>query len=378
MLKMPIKNQKENPFDFRMESTGEVVKMYLYGNVMSQSWYYEDQIIPTEIKNALEDANGKDLEIHLHSPGGDAYAGFAIYSLFKAYSGKKVMIIDGLAASAASVIAMAADELKISNAGFLMIHNAWSWTAGNHNELRKEANDLEKLSNNAAKLYQQKSGKTLEEIKQLMDDDTYMTADEALELGFVDEILYSADMKMHLSKNSLMWGSIDISDYLPIIQNKQSKLRTKPAQKLQTQPIINQKGGVMPEKLTLEALKTEHTEVYQQAITEAKAEAAQAERKRIKSIEQAALPGHEDLKAKAIDTSMSAGDFALALVQAEKAVLENAKTARQQAITDSHVNDVTAHPIENSASGTSLSPEDKEAAFLKSYGATVNKYNGEK
>lgn len=375
---MPIKNQKENPFDFRMEASGDVVKMYLYGDVMSQSWYYEDQIVPTEVKNALEEAAGKDLEIHIHSPGGDAYAGFAIYSLFKAYAGKKVMIIDGLAASAASIIAMSADELKISNAGILMIHNAWTYTWGNHNDLRKSANDLEKLSNNGAKLYQQRTGKTLEEIKQLMDDDTYMTADEALSLGFVDEVLYSADMKMHLAKNSLMWGSLDISDYLKVIQNKNSRIKQNQVQNSQNQPIINQEGGNMPEKLTLETLKSEHKEIYQQAIAEAKAEAKSAELERIKAIEEIALPGHEELKKNAIENSMSAGDFALALVQAEKKVLSNAKTAQQKAIENSNVNNVTAEPIENTASGTNLAPEDKDAKFLQSYGATVKKFNGEK
>lgn len=375
---MSIQQQnKQNPFDFRMEASDNIVKMYLYGDVVNYSWWTDSgDIVPTEIKNALQDAAGKELEVHIHSPGGDAYAGFAIYSLFKAYTGKKVMIIDGIAASAASIIAMAADELKVSSAGMLMIHNAWSMSWGNHNDLRKSADDLEKLSNNGAKLYQHKTGKTLEEIKQLMDDETYMNADEALELGFVDEILYVPEMKMHLSKNGLMWGNLDVSNYLPLIQNKQSAKQQINQNKTVQQSVNLEEGGnIMPQNLTLDALKTEHKEIYQQVVAEITAQAQAGERSRMKAIQEVALPGHEQLMNTAMyDTPMSVGDFALAQAQAEKQMLANARQQHNANIQASNVNNVTADPIENQASGTNLDNQDNDDKTLALMKQTINKY----
>ena len=97
--------------------------LIVYGGIASEKWY-EDDVTPTGVKELLDSAEGKDLKIYINSPGGSAFAGVAIYNMLLRHSGKKEVFIDGLAASAASIIAMAGDVINIPKNAYLMIHRA--------------------------------------------------------------------------------------------------------------------------------------------------------------------------------------------------------------------------------------------------------------
>ena len=146
--------------------------------------------------NILGDIQTGDIEININSNGGDVAGGLAIANAIKAYGkGKKTCNVLGVAASMASVIACAGDELTMGQGAFLMVHNPWTVTMGNAEELRKDADVLDKMRDSILSFYQSKAyGKTADDLKALMDAETWLNAEEAREAGFlVDD--YAGEFK---------------------------------------------------------------------------------------------------------------------------------------------------------------------------------------
>ena len=157
--------------------------------------WFESDIVPGMVIGWLAKQDG-DIEININSNGGDVAGGLAIANAIKAYSkGKKTCNVLGVAASMASVIACAGDELKMGQGAFLMVHNPWTVTMGNAEELRKDADTLDKIRDSILSFYQSKAyGKTADDLKALMDAETWLSAEEAREAGFlVDD--YAGEMK---------------------------------------------------------------------------------------------------------------------------------------------------------------------------------------
>ena len=136
----------------------------------------------------LKKLKGQHIDLRINSVGGSVIEGAAIFNALKRHKGGLTVHIDGLAASMASVIAMAGEETRIAENALLMIHNPWSMTMGDAADLRKEADVLDKLKATLVNAYVRKTGQPRAAIEQMMDDEKWMDAQEALELGFVDEI----------------------------------------------------------------------------------------------------------------------------------------------------------------------------------------------
>lgn len=151
------------------------------------------EINANDIRIELARANGADIDFLLNSRGGLVFVGIEIFNLIRAYKGHTNMIITGIAASMGSYIALAANKVIAHDNTSFMIHNAMGIVLGNHNEMRERANALEGMSNILAKGYADKSGKTLSEVKALMDTESFFFGDEMREAGFVDEILDATD-----------------------------------------------------------------------------------------------------------------------------------------------------------------------------------------
>lgn len=164
-------------------------ELFLYGPVFSGKdwWYDEDEYIcPQNVASALKEADGKDIVVRINTNGGDVFAGISIYNMLKDYKGKITVKVDGIAASAGSVIAMAADELKMGVGAMLMIHNAWTFTYGNADELRKAADDLDKISDSITEIYMTRFKGEKDELKSLLDAESYLTSEESIALGLAD------------------------------------------------------------------------------------------------------------------------------------------------------------------------------------------------
>ena len=172
-------------FKAKDKDTGELM---LYGDISSSTWW-GDEVTPKDFKNDL-DALGdiKNLNIYINSGGGDVFAVQAIHSMLKRHTASKTVYIDGLAASIASVIAMAGDKVIMPKNAMMMIHNAWTIAAGSKEAFRKLADDMEKIDESIITTYTDKTGLESEEIKVLMEAETWLTAEEAVVKGFADEI----------------------------------------------------------------------------------------------------------------------------------------------------------------------------------------------
>ncbi len=178
------------------------VKVNIKGPIVSNSaaWIYEwfgiEATSPNSVNKVLEKANGEDIEVEINSGGGSVFAGSEIYTSLKSYKGNVTVKIVGLAASAASVIAMAGKKIMMSPTAQMMIHNVSSWASGDYRDMEHTAEVLKSANNTIANAYRLKTGKTQEELLSLMDDETWMTAEKAKELGFIDEIMFEDGIQL--------------------------------------------------------------------------------------------------------------------------------------------------------------------------------------
>ena len=167
--------------------SGERV-LRLDGPIAQESWF-GDEIIPAQFEADLYDGRG-DITVFINSPGGDVWAASQIYTMLREYSGRVTVKIDGIAASAASVVAMAGDEVLISQTASMMIHNPETIAAGDGEEMLRAKAMLDEVKESIINAYQSKTGLPREQISEMMSAETWMNARKAVELGFADSILY--------------------------------------------------------------------------------------------------------------------------------------------------------------------------------------------
>lgn len=182
-----VEQLKEIPQKFNVAHNEEekITKITIYG-IIGSSWW-NDSFSATDIDNALNAAGDNDIIINLNSPGGDAFDGIAIYNRLRRHNGKVTVYVDGWACSAASVIAMAADELVMELGSMMMIHEASNIVWGTKTDMRKEADVLEELEEGIADIYMTKVKIDRNEVREKMDAETWMSAKTAVELGFADK-----------------------------------------------------------------------------------------------------------------------------------------------------------------------------------------------
>ncbi|WP_313129538.1 head maturation protease, ClpP-related [Pseudescherichia vulneris] len=154
--------------------------------------YWGEGVTASRIAGALRSLGGADVTVNINSPGGDMFEGLAIYNLLREYEGKVTVKVLGLAASAASVIAMAGDDVQIGRGAFLMIHNCWVYAMGNRHDLAQIAADMEPFDKAMSDIYQARSGLDADTVDKMMDGETYIGGSEAVAKGFADSLL-SAD-----------------------------------------------------------------------------------------------------------------------------------------------------------------------------------------
>lgn len=172
------------------EESGERV-LRLEGTIAEDSWF-EDDVTPKQFRDELNSGEG-DISVWINSYGGDVFAAAQIYTMLKDYPHKVKTQIEGIAASAASVIAMAGDEVLISPVGAIMIHNPAMEIFGDSDEIKTAIRVLDEIKETIINAYELKTKLPREKISKLMDAKTWFNAKKALELGFVDKILFTDD-----------------------------------------------------------------------------------------------------------------------------------------------------------------------------------------
>jgi len=157
-------------------------------DVIGADWY-GDGVTASRIAAALRSIGGADVTVNINSPGGDMFEGLAIYNLLREYEGKVTVKVLGLAASAASIIAMAGDEVQIGRGAFLMIHNCWVYAMGNRHDLQQIAADMVPFDKAMNDIYGARTGLDAATIDAMMNSETYIGGSDAVEKGFADRLL---------------------------------------------------------------------------------------------------------------------------------------------------------------------------------------------
>ena len=165
--------------------------LMLNGEISNETWF-GDEITPKEFRGELNSGQGK-VTVWINSPGGDCFAAAQIYNMLMEYPGTVDVHIDGIAASAASVIAMAGNHVAISPVGMMMIHNPATVSIGDEREMKKAMEMLSEVKESIINAYELKTGLPRKQLSNMMNAESWMNAKKALELGFADSILYDGD-----------------------------------------------------------------------------------------------------------------------------------------------------------------------------------------
>lgn len=188
--------------------------LYLCGSIADESWF-DDDVTPKAFRADL-DAGAGDIIVWINSPGGDCVAAAQIYNMLMDYKGTVTVKIDGIAASAASVIAMAGTKVLMSPTALMMIHNPLTVAIGDSEEMQKAIDMLSEVKESIINAYEIKTGLSRAKLSHLMDAETWMNANKAVELGFADEILFKGegDEETALSENSFAFSRRTVTNSL--------------------------------------------------------------------------------------------------------------------------------------------------------------------
>lgn len=189
---------KKQIWELKQAVEPNTLEMYIYGDVEGDGyeWWTGEDIVSETSANYFRSElakypNATQINIYINSYGGSVFEGTAIYSQLKRHSAQKTVCVDGFACSVASVIAMAGDKVVMPRNTMMMIHNAWNIVYGNASQLRKAADDLDTIMEGNMQAYLEKANGKIDKEKliELLNDETWLTAEQCLEYGFCDEIL---------------------------------------------------------------------------------------------------------------------------------------------------------------------------------------------
>jgi ATP-dependent Clp protease protease subunit len=178
----------------KAENEADMTELLIYGDIRKKDfydeWYGDDETRTGafDFKAELDSLETNKLRVRINSYGGEVAEGLAIYNLLNNWKGKVETIVDGFACSAASIIFMAGESRIVPESGLVMIHNAWTYAMGDSNAMRKAADDIEKITQPSVNIYVSKTGLSELQIKDMMDKETWITSDEALQMGFATSV----------------------------------------------------------------------------------------------------------------------------------------------------------------------------------------------
>jgi ATP-dependent protease ClpP protease subunit len=186
-------------------------ELVLYGPISSSSWW-GDEVTPKQFNDDLKALGEVDeIVVRINSGGGDVFAGLAIYSMLQRHSASKTVKVDGLAASIASIIAMAGDKIVMPKGSMMMIHNPWTSVWGAEaKDLRHTADVLDKIRDSLLDVYAEKTGKTKDELAALLDAETWFTAEEAVSNGFAHEIEENLAISAGITGKKAIFNGVEV------------------------------------------------------------------------------------------------------------------------------------------------------------------------
>lgn len=290
----------------------KAARLDLFGAIGGDFW--SAGIDESVVKEAMSDiADDQPIDVYINSPGGSVFTAIAIYNLLARHKGAVTITVAGLAASAATIITSVPGAKVVMPKGSLMlIHPVrQSADAMTVDELKEASENLEKIRVSVRDIYQQKCKRDPKSLDDLMSKESFLTAQEAVELGFADVYDDSQEIENKLAADAVMFGGlkVDASIFASAPEGFFKADQRKASAKTKEVEIMD-----------LDTLKAEHPELVEQIRAEALKEGADSERARIQAIEEIAVAGHSDLvHAAKFENSMTAEALAVAILKAEKA-----------------------------------------------------------
>lgn len=201
--------------------------LFLNGTIAEESWF-DDEVTPALFKDELDSGEG-DITVWINSPGGDCIAAAQIYNMLMNYTGNVTVKIDGIAASAASVIAMAGNKVIVSPVSMIMIHNPATIAAGDTSEMQKAIAMLDEVKESIINAYEIKTGLSRAKLSHLMDAETWMDANSAIEMGFADEIMQrdTQDDELEIPNVSMTFSRASVTNSLMEKMTEKCKIAQK-------------------------------------------------------------------------------------------------------------------------------------------------------
>lgn len=202
-------------------------RVNVYGSIIPNDykWYFdyfeEDSTCPRDVQNVINEANGEDIEVYINSPGGIIEAGSEIYTMLRAYKGEVKIYIVGEACSCASIIAMASYS-EMSPTALMMVHCVSSGARGNHSDMEHMAEVLRTADDALSNAYMAKSGMSKKEVLNMMENETWLTAEKAKELGLVDAIMFEQKEPLRLTASNFELPSEEKMNRVKELINKQT------------------------------------------------------------------------------------------------------------------------------------------------------------
>lgn len=363
---------------FKAAANGKDPELMVYGDIAE--WWGVDS---KEFNTQLAGIESENINVRINSYGGEVFTAQAIYSALKRHPSKITVYIDGIAASAASLIAMAGDNVVMPANAMMMIHNPLSGRYGNANDMREMAELLDKIRDSLVPAYQAKSGLDAEAIIELLDAETWMTAQEAVEYGFADQLDPAIQVAASANRDNITINGLeaDFSRY----SNADKMIGMVSADSSNIKPTGS--AGDNPEDrkektpMNLEKLKAEHPDLYAAVLAEGEKAGEAKERARIKAIEEMAMKGHETLIAQAkFDTAMTAEALAVEIIKAEKVKGQQFLSQREQDAAEIGASAASGanEGLENTDDAQKAQDEAELDAIAKAAGAAFSARNGHK
>ncbi|MFJ1230868.1 head maturation protease, ClpP-related [Yersinia proxima] len=297
-------------------------ELLLYGYI--GEW---DDISSRDIVKALSDITAKTINVKVNSYGGSVFTAQAIFSALKRHSAVINVFIDGIAASAATIITCAGDKVVIPANAMMMIHNPLACVCGYAADLRDKADSLDKVRDSVIAAYRTKTALSPEKLIELMDAETWLNADEAVALGFADDLDSAIRIAASMNNGIVIVNGISF-DLSRFINVPAALIENCAIQEISDTTHVKPWAKNEDEIVDLETLKNNQPDLYEKIINEGKVIGQSEERQRIQEIEKLAPPGHSELVNKAkFETGVTAATMAIEILNAEKgqskAYLEN-------------------------------------------------------
>jgi len=194
----------------RVKAESDATTIDIFDAIGEDYWTGEG-VSAKSISKTLASLNGADITVNINSPGGSMFEGLTIYNLLRAHKGSVKVNVLGIAASAASIIAMAGDEVKIAKSGFIMIHNAWVYAAGNKQDLRDVADYLEPFDKSMAQIYVDRTGLKYDDVASMMDAESYITGEDSVSKGFADALIDADTIREEQNEQARAAALLDVA-----------------------------------------------------------------------------------------------------------------------------------------------------------------------